>query len=221
MARPVAPDLQPVAPPNRLSQRARHASRGPSAWRHRQLDTRKAMPLADTRLRPFLITFATALALAAQGCASAQPSVPWQDGRSAGVEARADATASDLGMPLYPGATVRKDKPDDTGNVTFAIWGGSKGLKVSAAKYLSVDTPERVTAFYREALARFGNVLDCGNERPAAKAREKDDKALQCSASEVGKRTLKVGASGRERSVTVTPAAQGTLIELARVQFSD
>jgi len=179
------------------------------------------MPLASPRLRPFLITFVITSALATQGCASAQPSVPWQDGRSAGVEARADATASDLGMPLYPGAIVRKDRPDDTGNVTFAIWGGSKGLKVSAAKYLSADTPERITAFYREALARSGTVLDCGNERSAAKAREKDDKALQCGASEVGRRTLKVGTSGGERSVTVTPAAQGTLIELARVQVSD
>lgn len=179
------------------------------------------MPLADPRLRPFLITLAAALALAAQGCANAQPSVSWQDGRSAGVEARADATASDLGMPLYPGAIVRKDKPDDTGNVTFAIRGGSKGLKVSAAKYLSADAPERVAAFYRAALGRLGTVLECGNEPPAARARAKDDKAPKCSASEVATHTLKVGTSGHERSVTVTPAAQGTLIELARIQVSD
>lgn len=179
------------------------------------------MPLADRRLRPFLTTFAVALALAAQGCASAQPSVPWHDGRSAGIEAHADVTAADLGMPLYPGAVVRKDKPDDTGSVTFAIWGGSKGLKVAAAKYLAADSPERVAAFYREALGRFGTVLDCGTERRAPSAREKDDNALQCSASEVAKRTFKVGTSGHERSVTVTPAPPGTRIDMARVQTSE
>ena len=183
------------------------------------------MALANRRFRPYLTAVAAALALAAQGCASAQPNLPWQDGRSAGVEVRPDATASDLGMPLYPGATVRNDKPDDTGSVTLAIWGGSKGLKVAAAKYVSADTPERVSAFYREALGRFGTVLDCGSERRTASGREKsgekNEKALQCSASEAAKHTLKVGTSGHERSVTVTRSERGTLIDMARVQVGE
>ena len=183
------------------------------------------MSLAHHRIRPFVVSLVPALALAAQGCAGAQPDPPWQDGRSAGIEARADVRAADLGMPLYPGASARKDKPDENDSVSLAIWGGSKGLKVGAAKYVSADPPERVAAFYRLALGRFGAVLDCGSAVTAAGTRpgdgSADDKALRCTDTDVARRTLKVGTPGRERSVTVAPSTRGTLIDLARVQIGD
>ena len=45
----------------------------------------------------------------------------------------------------------------------MGLWGGSSGFKLFVLKMESSDAPEKVAAFYRKALAKYGTVLDCSN----------------------------------------------------------
>ena len=51
----------------------------------------------------------------------------------------------------------------------MGLWGGSSGFKMAMLKMDSTDSPEKIAAFYRKALAKYGKVLTCsgpGAERP-------------------------------------------------------
>jgi hypothetical protein len=70
----------------------------------------------------------------------------------------------DLGLPAYPGAQlVKKDKDDGSADVNMNF--GSFQLRVKAVSYQTGDSPEKVEAFYRAGLKRFGDVIACRNNR--------------------------------------------------------
>lgn len=74
-------------------------------------------------------------------------------------------TAADLGLPLYPGAQpfVNDDmhKSADV-HMGFGEW----QLRVRAVSYYTSDSQDQVAAFYKKALARYGDVLTCQNKQP-------------------------------------------------------
>jgi hypothetical protein len=74
-------------------------------------------------------------------------------------------TAADLGLPLYPGAQpfVNDDmhKSADV-HMGFGEW----QLRVRAVSYYTPDSQDQVAAFYKKALARYGDVLTCQNKQP-------------------------------------------------------
>jgi hypothetical protein len=77
----------------------------------------------------------------------------------------ADVTAS-LGLPAYPGAQVLKqsggdDNKDDSADVNMSF--GGFQLRVKAAKFRSDDSTDKVEAFYRDKLKRYGDVVGCRN----------------------------------------------------------
>jgi hypothetical protein len=80
-----------------------------------------------------------------------------------GVHVNTDQTsASDLGLPVYPGAeTVKDDENHKSADVHLGF--GEWQLRVKAVSYSTPDSKEKVTAFYQKALARFGDVLTCDN----------------------------------------------------------
>jgi len=69
-------------------------------------------------------------------------------------------SASDLGLPVYPGA---KQVPDDDKHKSADVHlgFGEWELRVRAVSYGSSDTQDQVTAFYKKALGRFGDVITC------------------------------------------------------------
>ncbi len=74
-------------------------------------------------------------------------------------------TASDVGLPLYPGATafVNDDKHKSADvHMGFGEW----QLRIRAVSYGSVDDADKVAAFYKKALGRYGDVLTCKNKQP-------------------------------------------------------
>jgi len=73
-------------------------------------------------------------------------------------------TASDLGLPVYPGAEpVKGDDNHESADVHMGF--GEWQLRVKAVSYESIDSREKVEAFYKKALGRFGDVITCkGNE---------------------------------------------------------
>src|SRR5580693_6454760 len=80
-----------------------------------------------------------------------------------GLVVKAQATAKDAGLPLYPGARPHKDDKDDSNAANLGLWGSSFGFKLVVLKMESSDSPEKVSAFYQKALGKYGTVLNCGD----------------------------------------------------------
>lgn len=83
-----------------------------------------------------------------------------------GVHVNTDQiSASDLGLPVYPGAEVVKDKEHDKSadvNMGFGEW----TLRVRAVNYSTTDPQDKVVEFYKKALGRYGNVITCQGNAP-------------------------------------------------------
>src|SRR5271157_6033135 len=78
-----------------------------------------------------------------------------------GVHVNTDqTTAADLGLPDYPGAeAVRNDDNHKSADVHMGF--GEWELRVRAVSYATPDTQEQVTAFYKKAMGRYGDVIVC------------------------------------------------------------
>lgn len=83
-----------------------------------------------------------------------------------GVHVNTDeVTASDLGLPVYPGAEqVKSDRNHKSADVHMGF--GEWQLRVRAVTYATSDSREKVTAFYKKALGRYGDVLTCQEKSP-------------------------------------------------------
>ena len=76
-----------------------------------------------------------------------------------------DTTASDLGLPTYPGAQIAHD--DDKHQSADVHMGfGEWQLRVRAVPYTSGDPQDKIAAFYKKAMSRFGDVLTCQGNAP-------------------------------------------------------
>jgi hypothetical protein len=77
-------------------------------------------------------------------------------------------TAADLGLPVYPGAQIVPDNDNDKSadvHMGFGRW----ELRVKAVNYSTADSQDKVEAFYKKALGRFGDVIVCQNNAPVGK----------------------------------------------------
>jgi hypothetical protein len=74
-------------------------------------------------------------------------------------------TAADLGLPVYPGATLVMDD-DHHKSADVKMGFGDWELRVKAVSYQTSDSKEKVTAFYKKALGRYGNVITCQGNSP-------------------------------------------------------
>ncbi len=83
-----------------------------------------------------------------------------------GVHVNTDqTTASDLGLPVYPGAeAVKGDDKHKSADVHLGF--GEWQLRVRAVSYATPDKQEQVVAFYKKALNRYGDVLTCQGNAP-------------------------------------------------------
>jgi hypothetical protein len=80
-----------------------------------------------------------------------------------GVHVNTDqTTAEDLGLPAYPGAQMVKDK-DDHESADVHMGFGEWELRVRAVSYETPDDKDKVIAFYKKALGRYGDVITCEN----------------------------------------------------------
>lgn len=83
-----------------------------------------------------------------------------------GVHVNTDqTTAADLGLPVYPGAeTITGDDKHKSADVHLGF--GEWQLRVRAVSYSSTDPEDKVTAFYKKALGRYGDVITCKGNTP-------------------------------------------------------
>ena len=83
-----------------------------------------------------------------------------------GVHVNTDTvTASDLGLPVYPGATqVQNDDNNKSADVHLGF--GECQLRVRVVSYTSPDPQDKVVAFYKQELGRYGQVITCQDNNP-------------------------------------------------------
>jgi hypothetical protein len=97
-----------------------------------------------------------------------------------GIHVNTDqTTAADLGLPVYPGAEIVRDKDNDKSadiHMGFGEW----ELRVKVVNYSSPDGQDKVTAFYKKALGRYGDVITCQGNSPVG-APTATTEGLTCS----------------------------------------
>jgi hypothetical protein len=83
-----------------------------------------------------------------------------------GVHVNTDQTsAADLGLPVYPGASeIKGDDKHKSADVHLGF--GEWELRVRAVSYGSSDSQDKVAAFYKKALSRYGDVITCNGHTP-------------------------------------------------------
>ena len=132
---------------------------------------------------------ATALIIGIAGCrvhvdkdANGQEKNVQVDTPFGGVHVNTDQiSASDLGLPVYPGAEIVKDNDHDKSadvNMGFGEW----TLRVRAVNYATPDSQDKVTAFYKKALGRYGDVITCQGNAPVGTPTTTSE-GLNCSDS--------------------------------------
>jgi hypothetical protein len=82
------------------------------------------------------------------------------------VHANSHATAKDIGLPVYPGATPFRDKDSDSSSADLGFLLNSFHISVKAVSFVTTDSPEHVLEFYKKPLAKFGEVLECDHGKP-------------------------------------------------------
>jgi hypothetical protein len=88
-------------------------------------------------------------------------------------------TAADLGLPVYPGAEIVTDEENDKSadiHMGFGEW----ELRVKVVNYSSPDSQDKVTAFYKKALGRYGDVIACQDNAPVGKPTQTSE-GLTCA----------------------------------------
>lgn len=150
---------------------------------------------------------------------------PDKGDKGAGIYFNAEASAKDVGLPMYPGARPHKEKDNDSESAKMGLWGGSFGFKLAVLKLESNDAPEKVAAFYRKALAKYGTVLDCreASSQTSEKSGNKSSKQLTCEDDKPkpGEIEFKAGTKEKQHIVGIQPNGSGSLFQLVYVESPD
>jgi hypothetical protein len=137
-----------------------------------------------------------------------------------------EATAADVGLPAYPGSKPYKDADESSSAANIRLSTSLFGLKVVGVNLETPDKPEQVGAFYRQALAKYGNVLECsdeadGNGKSRPDAEDSDE--LECDADDPGTSSVvyKVGTEENQRIVAIKPHGDGARFSLVHLDVRE
>jgi hypothetical protein len=169
----------------------------------------------------FFVVLLAALPLAAQDQKDSNAQQSSSDNDSIGFNLGKNASAKDVGLPIYPGARRHIDDANDSSALNMGLWGGSTGFKLFVLKMESTDAPEKVAAFYRKALAKYGTVLDCSNASAASAASDnKSSKKLTCEDEKPkpNEISLKAGTKEKQHAVGVEPNGNGSTFQLVYIE---
>jgi hypothetical protein len=169
----------------------------------------------------FVVVLLAALPVAAQDQKDSNAQRSSSDNDSIGFNLGKNASAKDVGLPIYPGARRHKDDPNDSSALNMGLWGGSTGFKLFVLKMESSDAPEKVAAFYRKALAKYGAVLDCSNASASTSSDDaQNSKKLTCEDEKPKPHeiSLKAGTKEKQHAVGVEPNGSGTIFQLVYVE---
>jgi hypothetical protein len=139
-----------------------------------------------------------------------------------------DVLAS-IGLPAYPGA-VAVDKDDDehrSADVDMSF--GDFQLRVKVATFRTDDATDKVEAFYRDGLRRYGGAIACRNNQPLGSPAMTAE-GLTCDSKHGGHITvhdtsgnhqleLRAGSEHHQHIVTIDPDGGGTKFSLVALDL--
>ena len=140
-----------------------------------------------------------------------------------GIHVSKGADAGDVGIAVYPGARLKQndsDGNDKSANVNISSFGF--GLKVVALEYQSNDAPDKLIAYYKDELKKYGKVLECHTTHfdvdPDIKESDHGSHELACDGSNGSNVELKVGTKENQHIVAVEPDGRGSSFSLVYVR---
>jgi hypothetical protein len=137
------------------------------------------------------------------------------DNISASFDLGKDASAKDVGLPLYPGSHRHQDSKDDSASLNMGFSGGSSGFKMAMLKMDSTDSPDKIAAFYRKALAKYGKVLTCSGPGAEASADASKDSAkstdLSCDHNKPDQSEIELKAGTKQNQHVVGIKLEGAV----------
>jgi hypothetical protein len=143
-----------------------------------------------------------------------------------GIHVSKGADVHDTGLTVYPGAKpkTKGDSDDDEKSANVDISTSSFGVKVVAIQYETKDAPPKVTAFYKDKLKQYGNVLECHTSDKSysysGHSDKNDSEELKCEGNNNGKTIeLKVGTRSNQHIVAINPQDQGSDFSLVYVRL--
>jgi len=146
-----------------------------------------------------------------------------------GIHVNKDANARDTGLAVYPGAREKdtgKEGQEKSANVNIST--GFFGVKVVAIEFLTDDPPEKVTAFYKDQLKKYGAILECHTTDRHQDSGDvdvnlgkdhdkKDSQKLTCEQDSGTTIELKVGTKDNQHIVSISPQDNGKGADFALV----
>ena len=129
----------------------------------------------------------------------------------------------DTGLSLYPGARgAASDDDDRHHSANVNISSSLFGLKVVALKFQSDDSSDKILAFYKKDMGKYGRVVDCTGGFNMNFHHHDKDAEVTCddhNGSEHGyKEELKVGTENNQRVIAIKPSGNGTEFTLVYVR---
>lgn len=132
-----------------------------------------------------------------------------------GLEVRTNAVNSaDVGLPVYPGAIETGQHGDDSGSADIHINFGEWHLHVEAIGYKSGDPEDKLIAFYKSAMATYGDVLTC-KDKVAIGQPTKTSRGLTCANGHEYDVTMSLDASKKHGNVSTATPISGAIKLLA------
>ena len=136
-----------------------------------------------------------------------------------------------VGLPPYPGAeAVKKGEGDNNGSADVSMNFGSFHMRVKSLSYRSSDSPDKVRAFYTDALRhRYGDLITCQHDK-AVGTPTRTPEGLTCSSkgntrgvifieSKEGPIELKSGSEQHQHVVSIEHEGSGTKFGLVALDL--
>jgi hypothetical protein len=187
--------------------------------RAKQLPERSNHPTHSQRRLVPIILLALFCAVAMSLAAQEKKSSGDKEKGSAGLIVSSEATAKEVGLPIYPGARPHKDDHNDSPATQLGLWGSTFGFKLVVLKMESSGPPDKIAAFYQKALGKYGKVLNC-TTAPPAEEKAKSASALDCGDDkpEEGGQLFKSGTKEKQHLVSIQPKGPGSILQLLYVE---
>jgi hypothetical protein len=139
-----------------------------------------------------------------------------------GIHVSKQVSPEDVGIAVYPGATLKEKGKGENKSANVNLSGFGYGLRVIALEYESRDSPDKVVAFYKDQLTKFGSVLVCHTVGFDMNADVKRDDGssheLTCEGDHGHNVELKVGTKENQHIVAIEPSGSGSNFSLVYVR---
>ena len=142
------------------------------------------------------------------------------------------AAQAAVGLPTYPGSQPIKNDhgaDHDSGAADINMSFGSFQMRVKALSFRTPDSPDKVQAFYRNALRRYGDIVACVDDHPVGTPTrtaegltcDKDghDASDSSDAASAKKIELKTGSEKHQHTVSIEPEGGGTKFALVALDL--